>query len=87
MEDRVHTTFTQAANALTTLFKDSQHACNRAYSKGREDTAQEIFNMCLELRSQGLKYVNPSLFLERFHSYSPDMKITDIPESRKRCRN
>lgn len=87
MEDKVHTAFTQAANSLTTFFKDSQQASNRAYSKGREDAAQEIFNMCQELRSQGLKYVNSAIFLDRLHTYSPDLKITDIPDSKKRCRN
>jgi len=87
MEDRLQIGFSQAAQALTGLFREIQTNNNKKYSEGREKAAEELLNWCEALRSEQVKYVPVNQFLERLQTLNPNVKIHNFPEVRKRTRD
>ena len=86
MEDRLQQAFSNAAGSLVTVYKEIKTANEKAYQLGRGEATEELINWCENLKSQGLKYVPISSFLEMLQRFPSSIKIQEFPDSRKRTR-
>lgn len=86
MEDRLHSSFSNAASSLATFYKEVQAVNDRAYQQGRVEATEELVNWCENLQNQGFKYVPITSFLELMQRYPSNIKLQEFPESRKRTR-
>lgn len=73
MEDKVQPCFANAANALTSLYKESSLTSQRAYEQGKVDTYQEIIEWMIQEFEGNLRYVPVSRLLEHLETLNPSL--------------
>lgn len=76
MEDKVQPCFTNAANSLTTLYKESSQVCQKAYEQGKIDTYQEIIEWMIQEFEGNLRYVPVHRLIEHLEHLNPDLAQT-----------
>ncbi|CAG9331198.1 unnamed protein product [Blepharisma stoltei] len=64
MDDKLNSSFVNAANALSALFKESQNQVEESYQRGKADFYQEVLKWMLDSHNGDIRYVTVENLME-----------------------